>query len=113
MTLIQMFKIKSLSILEAWDKLKDYCRKLYAANSNQKDIYRDQDLILILIRALPKDYTATIDTLDAETALSVEEKLKQFQLKLGWQPRPDMRAHLLDPSKVAPRDNQCCTSACL
>ena len=46
-----------------------------------KNTYRDPVLLLILIHALPKDYTATIDTIDAQTGLSVEEKLKRLQLK--------------------------------
>ncbi|KAI0991866.1 hypothetical protein K3495_g16321, partial [Podosphaera aphanis] len=81
MTNIQLFKLEDMTIVEAWDKLKDYRRKLCAADSGQKDTYRDPVLLLILIRALPKDYTATIDTIDAQTGLSVEEKLKRLQLK--------------------------------
>lgn len=36
---------------------------------------------MILIRSLPKEYVATIDTLDAMKDLPVEEKLKQLQTK--------------------------------
>ncbi|KHJ32231.1 hypothetical protein EV44_g3101 [Erysiphe necator] len=81
MTLIQTFTIGDMSIINAWDKLKDFRRKLCAADPEAKDTYRDRALLLILIRALPKDFTSTIDTLDAQPDLSVEEKLKRLQTK--------------------------------
>lgn len=81
MTLIQTFTIGDLSIIDAWDKLKDFRRKLCAADPEAKDTYRDRALLLILIRALPKEFTSTIDTLDAQLDLTVEEKLKRLQTK--------------------------------
>ncbi|KHJ32862.1 hypothetical protein EV44_g4333 [Erysiphe necator] len=81
MTLIQKFTIGDMSIINAWDKLKDLRRKLCTADPEAKDTYRDRVLLLILIRALPKDFTSTIDTLDAQPDLSVEEKLKRLQIK--------------------------------
>lgn len=73
MTLIQTFTLGDLKIIEACDRLKDYKRRLCAADEDAKYTYRDKALLLILIRALPKEYTATIDTLDAISDITVEE----------------------------------------
>ncbi|KAI0993630.1 hypothetical protein K3495_g14554, partial [Podosphaera aphanis] len=81
MTEIQTFKLENRTIIEAWDKLKDFRRKLCAADETAKNTYRDKALLLILIRALPRDYTATIDTLNAQSHLTVDERLKRLQLK--------------------------------
>ncbi|POS86677.1 hypothetical protein EPUL_002198, partial [Erysiphe pulchra] len=92
-TLIQTFSIGDLKIIDAWDKLKKYRRKLYAVDKDAIGTYRDRALLLILIRTLPKQYTSTIDTLDAQPDLTVEEKLKRLQTKenrLASEDREDM-----------------------
>lgn len=81
MTLIQSFTLGDLKIIEAWDRLKDYRRKLCAADEDAKYTYRAKALLLILILALPKEYTATIDTLDTVSNIIVEEKLRRLQTK--------------------------------
>ena len=81
MTLIQNFSFNDMTIIQGWDKLNEYRRKLCAADMRSKHSYQDEALLLILIRSLPKEYVATIDTLDAITDLSVEEKLKRLQTK--------------------------------
>lgn len=81
MTLIQNFSFDDMTITQGWDKLKEYRRKLCAADIRSKHAYQDEALLLILIRSLPSEYVATIDTLDALTELSVEEKLKRLQTK--------------------------------
>jgi hypothetical protein len=66
MTKIQMFTFGAdNTIVRAWDKLKDYRRKLRAADLNAKNAYNDLALLLVLVRALPKEYETTIDTLNA------------------------------------------------
>lgn len=92
MNLIQTFFIGDLSIIDTWDKLKDFRRKLCAADYEVKDTYQLRALLLILIRAIPKEYTSTIDTLDAQPDLSFEEKLKRLQTKesrLASETKPD------------------------
>lgn len=73
--------IGDLLISNAWDKLKDFRRKLCAADPEAKNTYRDWALLLILIRALPKDFAFSTNTLDAQPDLSVEKKLKRLQTK--------------------------------
>jgi hypothetical protein len=64
-----------------WDKLKGYCCKLGAADTEVKDAYTDKLLLLILTRALLKDYKTIIDSLDIQTRLTVDKKLKHLEVK--------------------------------
>ena len=64
-TKIQTFTLEEGdTIIKAWDTLKNYCRKLGAANVIAKNAYSDSALLLVLIRALPEEYKTTIDTLN-------------------------------------------------
>ena len=44
-------------------------------------IYSDPALFLVLTRVLPPEYATTIDTLDIQTQLSVDDKLKHLIAK--------------------------------
>lgn len=82
MTKIQTFQFNNdFTVISAWDRLKDYRRKLYAASTSAQNAYPDEALLLVLIRSLPKLYTATIDALDVQTQLSVDGKLKYLEAK--------------------------------
>lgn len=86
MTMIQNFTYQpaaqpEMTIIEAWDKLKEYRRHLGAANAKAKDIYNDDALLLILTRALPEEYRNVIDILHIQTNLSIEDKIKHLQAK--------------------------------
>ncbi|PWO17091.1 nuclear pore complex protein Nup107, partial [Pyrenophora tritici-repentis] len=43
--------------------------------------YKDSALLLVLIRSLPKEFKTTIDTLNAQLNLTVEQKLKFLEEK--------------------------------
>ena len=77
MTRIQTFTFdpEQDTITILWDKLKEHRRKLVNADATQI-AYPDRTLLLILIRALPKSYSSTIDTLNIQSSLSMETKLK-------------------------------------
>jgi Reverse transcriptase (RNA-dependent DNA polymerase)/gag-polypeptide of LTR copia-type len=82
MTKIQMFTFESGStITSAWDKLKDHRRKLAAAKPSAGNAYDDDALLLVLIRALPTEYKVTIDTLNAQRSLTVDERLQTLEAK--------------------------------
>src|SRR4029077_6994353 len=82
MTKIQTFTLDDGStIIGAWDKLKGYRRKLGAADPEAKGAYTDRSLLLVLTRALPKDYETMIDSLDIQTELTVDEKIKHLEAK--------------------------------
>lgn len=82
MTMIQTFTFETDStIIGAWDKLKGYRRKLGAADENARNAYNDSALLLVLIRSLPKEYETTVDTLNAQSSLTVEAKLKHLEAK--------------------------------
>jgi hypothetical protein len=81
-TNIQTFTFgKDSTIVGSWDKLKDYRRKLGAADTNAKTAYNDTVLLLMLIRSLPKSFETTIDTLNAQSSLIVNNKLKHLEKK--------------------------------
>ena len=44
-------------------------------------VYPNRILLLILICSLPKSYSSTIDTLNIQSSLSIETKLKYLQEK--------------------------------
>jgi hypothetical protein len=82
MNKIQKFEFDADStIIESWDKLKDYRRKLAAADAKTKEAFSDSALLLVLIQALPPAYEVTIDTLNAQSSLSTEERLKHLEQK--------------------------------
>jgi hypothetical protein len=82
MTNIQTFTFgEDSTIVGSWDKLKDYRRKLGAADVNAKTAYNDAALLLVLIRSLPKSFETTIDTLNAQSSLTVDDKLKHLEEK--------------------------------
>ncbi|KAI0992054.1 hypothetical protein K3495_g16132, partial [Podosphaera aphanis] len=84
MTAIQTFSFgmeNASTIATAWDKLKDFRRKLINANSKLKETYPDEGLFLVLIRALPSSYGSTVDTLNILLGMSIDEKLKHLQEK--------------------------------
>ena len=65
MTKIQTFTFKSAStITSAWDKLKNHYCKLAAAKPSTRNIYNNNALLLVLIRALLTEYKVTINTLN-------------------------------------------------
>jgi hypothetical protein len=82
MTRIQTFTFDPDStIVGSWEKLKDYRRKLVAADADTEGAYKDSALLLILIRSLPTSFSTTIDTLNAQLNLTVEQKLKFLEEK--------------------------------
>jgi hypothetical protein len=83
MTKIQTFIFDSeqSTITASWDKLKEYRRKLVNADATVESAYPDRTLLLVLIRALPKSYSSTIDTLNIQSSLSVENKPKFLEEK--------------------------------
>jgi hypothetical protein len=84
MTRIQTFTFDSDStIVGSWEKLKDCRRKLVAADADTEGAYKDSALLLILVRSLPTRFRTTIDTLNAQLNLTVEQKLKFLEEKEG------------------------------
>lgn len=86
MTLIQTFTFQppsqpEMTIMEAWERLKEYRRKLGAANPAAKDMYKDDSLFLILTRSLPTEYASTLDGLDIQEGMTVDTKIKHLQAK--------------------------------
>lgn len=86
LTMIQTFTFKptshpEMTVIEAWDKLKEYRRKLGAANPAFKDSYRDEALLLVLTRSLPSEYQTTIDAMSVQSTLAVEDKIKYLTAK--------------------------------
>jgi hypothetical protein len=64
-----------------WDKLKGYYHKLEATDTEAKNAYTDKSLLLILTRALLKDYKTIINSLNIQTRLTMDEKLKHLEVK--------------------------------
>jgi hypothetical protein len=76
MTKIQIFIFdKRNGIFVAWAKLKEYCRKVIAADSNLKATYPDAALLLILSRSLPSSFKPLTRAFVAQPTLSIEEKI--------------------------------------
>jgi hypothetical protein len=61
--------------------LKDYRHKLKAVDTNAKTAYNNTTLLLVLIRSLLKSFKTTIDTLNAQSSLTVNNKLKHLEEK--------------------------------
>jgi hypothetical protein len=81
-TNIQTFTFsKDSTIVGSWDKLKDYRYKLKVADTNAKTAYNNTTLLLILIRSLPKSFETTINILNAQSSLIVNDKLKHLEEK--------------------------------
>ena len=77
MTKLQNFEFdREKGIDGAWETLKDYRRKLIAANSNLRHSYPDDMLFLILTKALPKPYRYLVDGFTLQQHLSVDDKIK-------------------------------------
>lgn len=84
MTRIQNFTFnKDTGIDGSWSKLKEYRRKVIAANAVMKNAYPDEALLLILTIALQKQgrYTAVVDGFMTQQSLTVDEKIKILQEK--------------------------------
>ena len=82
MTKLQTFTFNTDStILGSWETLKNYRRKLVAADANTNGIYKDHALLLILIRSLPNRFKSTVDTLSAQSNITVEQKIKFLEEK--------------------------------
>ncbi len=81
-TNIQTFTFsKDSTIIGLQNKLKDYRHKLGVADTNAKTAYNNTTLLLVLIRSLLKSFKTTIDTLNAQSSLTVNNKLKYLEEK--------------------------------
>ena len=79
MTKLQNFTFeKDVGIDGSWTKLKEYRRKIVAANAVIKNAYPDEALLLVLTLSLQKQgqYTAVVDGFLTQQSLSTEEKIK-------------------------------------
>jgi hypothetical protein len=86
MTKIQNFRFQpeeqpEMTIIEAWDKLKEYRRNIGAADQVAKSVYQDTALYLILTWSLPVDYQGVSDTLNIQVSLIIKDKIKYLQTK--------------------------------
>lgn len=70
-----------LTIMDAYNKLKEIRRKIVSAKPSAKGQYDDEALLLILISALPKVYQSTVDSLSINNDLPVDEQLKHLESK--------------------------------
>jgi hypothetical protein len=61
--------------------LKDYRHKLEVVDTNAKTVYNNTTLLLVLIRSLLKSFKTTINTLNAQSSLTVNNKLKYLEEK--------------------------------
>jgi hypothetical protein len=76
MTKIQTFAFdEDKGIFVAWAKLKEYHRKLIAADSNLKATYPDAALFLILSRSLPSSFKPLTPAFIAQPTLAIEDKM--------------------------------------
>jgi hypothetical protein len=76
MTKIQTFIFdEQKGIFVAWAKLKRYCHKAIAADSNLKITYPDAALFLILSRSLPSSFKPLTHAFIAQPMLLIEEKI--------------------------------------
>ena len=69
------------TIINAWNKLKETRRKIVNAKPSTRGQYDDASLLIILTSALPETYQSTVDTLNIQTNLTVEDQLKHLQNK--------------------------------
>ncbi|RKF79394.1 hypothetical protein GcM3_056044, partial [Golovinomyces cichoracearum] len=82
LTAIQTFDLNQYhTVTQAWYKLKQFRRKLGAANPDMKNAYTDQALFLVLTRSLPQEFISTIDIIDVQVSMTVDEKLKHLEAK--------------------------------
>ena len=103
LTAIQTFNFDQYgSVMTSWDKLKEFRRKLGAANPNMRMAYTDESLYLVLQRSLPPEYTTTIDGLIIQTSLTVEERLKHLESKENRMKASVDQAH----ASFKPRDRE-------
>ncbi len=61
--------------------MKDYRHKLRVVDTNAKTAYNNTALLLVLIRSLLKSFKTTIDTLNTQSSLTVNNKLKHLKEK--------------------------------
>ena len=69
------------TVIDAWNKLKEIRRKIVAAKPSAKGQYDDESLLLILTSVLPDSFQSTVDTLNVQTHLTVDDQLKHLQNK--------------------------------
>ncbi|RKF65444.1 hypothetical protein GcM3_121020, partial [Golovinomyces cichoracearum] len=82
LTVIQTFDFSQYdTVTQACDKLKQFRRKLGAANPDMKNAYTDQALFLVLTRSLPQEFVSTIDGIDVQVSMTVDEKLQHLEAK--------------------------------
>ncbi|KAI1568040.1 hypothetical protein PtrEW4_006534, partial [Pyrenophora tritici-repentis] len=62
-------------------RLTEAMEELEIAETDKHTKIRDSALLLVLIRSLPKEFKTTIDTLNAQLNLTVEQKLKFLEEK--------------------------------
>ena len=58
----------------AWTKLKEYRRKIQAADNNIKTAYSNPALLITLMQGLPTEYKTTKDSLCLRQDLLVDKK---------------------------------------
>ncbi len=61
--------------------MKDYRYKLRVVDTNAKTAYNNAILLLVLIRSLLKSFKTIINTLNAQSSLTVNNKLKHLEKK--------------------------------
>jgi hypothetical protein len=92
-------------IFVAWVKLKEYCRKVIAANPNLKMTYPDAALFLILSRSLLSSFKLLTHAFVAQPTLSIEEKidmLVEYKMNIRDEELNTEKAHIAkSKSKVS------------
>lgn len=68
-----------ITIVEAWNNLKNIRRRKIAAKPSAKGQYDDESLLLTLTTALPEAYHSAADDLNINENLSVEDQLKNLE----------------------------------
>jgi hypothetical protein len=71
----------NFTIIDAWNKLKEIRRKIIAAKPLARTQYDDDSLMLILTTVLPDQYQSTVDTLNIQADLSIDDQIKHLQNK--------------------------------
>ena len=75
-----IFKLSNI-IISAQDKLKDYYYKLTTIKLSTRNVYNNNTLLLILIRALLREYKVTINTLNTQYLLTINKRLQTLKAK--------------------------------
>jgi hypothetical protein len=104
MTKIQTFVFdEPKGIFVAWAKLKEYRRKVIAADSNLKATYPDAALFLILSRSLPASFKPLTCTFIAQPTSSIEEKIDMLvedEMDLKDEEIKTQKVHIAKSSSV-------------